>query len=186
MGRGFGGPASWSMAGQPHASRERSADVLYGTKCGESFTLMGLCRPDLGTPRKLCTKGDSSDTAVSGTLRKVLPVMGSGMLVLVLVVVHSPPTVARGAQQIGGFTENGTQRWDTFRTEVEDLVGSGVGDRVWVNRGERRELRQSPPLRRGRTPHKLRPPPGEQHHPPFRRAGPSSSGMAGQDSNLSC
>jgi hypothetical protein len=64
--------------------------------------LMGLCRPDLGTPRKLCTKGDSSDTAVSGTFRKVLPVMGSGMLVLVLVVVHSPPTVARALIRLAG------------------------------------------------------------------------------------
>jgi hypothetical protein len=52
----------------------------------------GLCSPDLGTARRLATKGSSSLGCVSGSRMKASPLSGSGMVLLCDVLVHSPLT----------------------------------------------------------------------------------------------
>lgn len=61
-------------------------------KTHRSGFFKGLCRPVLGTLRKLFTNGEISETDVSGMLRKGVPLRGSGIDLRPLVVVHSPFT----------------------------------------------------------------------------------------------
>lgn len=55
----------------------------------------GLCSPDLGTARKLCTKGSISSSCVSGSLIKGSPLRGSGMDFDLADRLHSPFTANR-------------------------------------------------------------------------------------------
>jgi hypothetical protein len=95
----------------------------------------GLCRPDLGTARRLSTNGRSSASPwVSGTSVKGSPLRGSGMARLAVASTQRPPT-ARG----GGGGGRGRGSWMPRRA-------AGHGRTALLPRPPPRRCRRASPV----------------------------------------